>query len=167
MRLCLHCCGNDLNWDEWVDGWMKDFTDAGGHSGHAASQQLLDRQNSNAAAGPSKSSSRPVGRQRNSINYSLLAGNRKPDIKMPGSLHKGGKKSSLKQSLPPNAEVRKDHAALAVAAAIAEGALHAALIHSAPVLNISPSCHTRPHFDMIQCCSRPLSCYSQDCDSRP
>ncbi len=89
----------------------------------SAALQLLDRQNSNAAAGPSKSSSRPLGRQRNSINYSLLAGNRKPDAKVPGSLHKGGKKSSHKSSPVPQSEVRKDQAALAVAAAIAEGKL--------------------------------------------
>lgn len=87
----------------------------------SAALQLLDRQNSNAAAGPSKSSNRPLGRQRNSINYSLLAGNRKPDAKVPGSLHKGGKKSSHKSSPVPQSEVRKDQAALAVAAAIAEG----------------------------------------------
>ncbi|DBA86261.1 TPA: hypothetical protein ACH3X1_005761 [Trebouxia sp. C0004] len=88
----------------------------------SAALQLLDRQNSNAGAGASKSSSRPLGRQRNSINYSLLAGNRKPDAKLPGSLHKTGhKKSSHKSSPVPQSEVRKDQAALAVAAAIAEG----------------------------------------------
>ncbi|KAL0036723.1 hypothetical protein WJX79_007552 [Trebouxia sp. C0005] len=87
----------------------------------SAALQLLDRQNSNAGGGGSKSSSRPLGRQRNSINYSLLAGNRKPDAKVPGSLHKAGKKSSHKSSPVPQSEVRKDQAALAVAAAIAEG----------------------------------------------
>lgn len=89
----------------------------------SAALQLLDRQNSNAGGGGSKSSSRPLGRQRNSINYSLLAGNRKPDAKVPGSLHKAGKKSSHKSSPVPQSEVRKDQAALAVAAAIAEGKL--------------------------------------------
>ena len=88
-------------------------------AGHAAS--LLDRQNSNAAAGPSKSSSRPLGRQRNSINYSLLAGNRKPDVKLPGTMYKGSKKGSHKHSPAPQSDEHKDQAALAVAAAIAAG----------------------------------------------
>ena len=90
-------------------------------TGHQASLQLLDRQNSNAAAGPSKSSSRPLGRQRNSINYSLLAGNRKPDAKVVGTAHKGSKKGGHKQSPAPQSDVRKDQAAIAVAAAIASG----------------------------------------------
>lgn len=91
------------------------------HAGLTSSQQLLDRQNSNAAAGPSKSSSRPLGRQRTSINYSWLAGNRKPDVKLAGTVHKGSKKGSHKQSPAPQTDVRKDQAALAVAAAIAAG----------------------------------------------
>ena len=92
--------------------------------------QLLDRQNSNAAAGPSKSSSRPVGRQRNSINYSLLAGNRKPDAKVTGTAHKGSKKGGHKQSPAPQSDMRKDQAAIAVAAAIASGSTSLCLVMS-------------------------------------
>ena len=87
----------------------------------AAPQQLLARQNSSAVAGPAKSSSRPLGRQRNSVNYSLLAGNRKMDAKAGSGLLKGAKKGLNKNSPVPQAEVRKDQAALSVAAAIAEG----------------------------------------------
>ena len=92
-------------------------------AGTAASQQWLDRQNSNAAAGPShKSSSRPLGRQRTSINYSLLAGNRKPELKASASMQKPpAKKAAHKHSPAPQADLRKDQAALAVAAAIAAG----------------------------------------------
>lgn len=86
-----------------------------------ASVLLLDCQNSNAGGGLSKSSSRPLGRQRNSINYSLLAGNRKPDAKVAGTAHKGSKKGGHKQSPAPQSDVRKDQAAIAVAAAIASG----------------------------------------------
>lgn len=87
----------------------------------AAPQLLMARQNSSAVAGPAKSSSRPLGRQRNSINYSLLAGNRKMDAKAGSGVFKGAKKGLNKNSPVPQAEVRKDQAALAVAAAIAEG----------------------------------------------
>lgn len=92
------------------------------YTGRTTSLQLLDRQNSNAAAGPSKGGSRPLGRQRNSINYSLLAGNRKPDLKtMAGTVPKGSKKGGHKQSPAPQSDVRKDQAAISVAAAVAAG----------------------------------------------
>lgn len=68
----------------------------------SAALQLLDRQNSNAAAGPSKSSSRPLGRQRNSINYSLLAGNRKLDAKVPGSSTRAAKRAVTSPALYPS-----------------------------------------------------------------
>lgn len=89
----------------------------------AASEHLLGRHNSGTAAGPAKSSSRPLGRQRHSVNYNLLAGNRKTDLKSGSGVHKGGKKGLGKNSPVPPSEVRKDQAALAVAAAIAEGVL--------------------------------------------
>lgn len=95
----------------------------------AASHQLLGRQNSSAVAGPAKSSSRLLGRQRNSINYNLLAGNRKTDAKGGSGVHKGSRKGLNKNSPVPQAEVRKDQAALAVSAAIAEGEAGAVTTH--------------------------------------
>ena len=87
----------------------------------SASQNVLCHQNSGALQGLSKGSNRPLGRQRNSINYSLLAGNRKLDARLGSGVHKSAKKGGQKNSPAPQADVRKDQAALAVAAAIAEG----------------------------------------------
>lgn len=87
----------------------------------SASQNMLCHQGSGALQGLSKGSSRPLGRQRNSINYSLLAGNRKMDARLGSGVHKSTKKGGHKNSPAPQADVRKDQAALAVAAAIAEG----------------------------------------------
>lgn len=86
----------------------------------AASGHLLCRHHSG-AGGPAKSSSRPLGRQRHSVNYNLLAGNRKMDPKSGSGVHKGAKKGLSKNSPGPQSDVRKDQAALAVSAAVADG----------------------------------------------